>query len=207
MAQPHQRLPLPARCTGAPSRLDRSLSPSLRRVGLRALGVMGLALSVGAVAALCLPSPRRSETEKVKVLEKMILDTREKLPDVAEISVEDLRRRLDAGEEIVLVDVRKPEEIAVSTLPDAISREEFEHRREELQDRTIVTFCTVGLRSAYAARELAEEGIEAINLSGSLLSWTHIGGELVDPEGVPTRRLHVYGRRWDLAADGYITEW
>lgn len=200
MAQP--LLPTPRQ-----TRFERSASWSVRCLGMRALGVLGLSLALGAGAASCLPSSSRTEAEKAEVLEEMIQDTREELPGVPEVSVDDLRRRLTAGEEIVLVDVRKPEEIAVSTLPSAITKEEFEGRREELKDRTIVTFCTVGYRSAYAAKELSEEGFEVLNLSGSLLSWTHIGGELVDPDGKPTRRLHVYGRRWDLAADGYLTEW
>ncbi|MBZ0113530.1 MAG: hypothetical protein K8J08_13790 [Thermoanaerobaculia bacterium] len=189
------------------TRFARPPSWFVGRLGVRTLGVVGLSLTIGAVAASCLPSPPRTEAEKAKVLEKMIQDTRTKLPEVAEITAEDLRHRLAAGEDIVLVDVRKPEEIAVSTLPNAITKVEFEGRREELKDRTIVTFCTVGYRSAYAAKDLSEEGFEVLNFSGSLLSWTHIGGELVDPEGRPTRRLHVYGRRWDLAADGYVTEW
>jgi hypothetical protein len=33
------------------------------------------------------------------------------------------------------------------------------------------------------------------------------GGELADATGAPTRRLHVYGERWNLAADGYETVW
>jgi hypothetical protein len=41
----------------------------------------------------------------------------------------------------------------------------------------------------------------------SLLAWSHAGGPLVDGEGRPTKRLHVFGARWDLAAEGYEPVW
>ena len=55
-------------------------------------------------------------------------------------------------------------------------------------------------------QKLQKEGVEIRNLEGSLLSWTHAGGELVDDAG-PTERLHVYGKRWDLAPEGIETIW
>lgn len=43
-------------------------------------------------------------------------------------------------------------------------------------------------------------------LEGSIVAWTHIEGSLVSGD-VPTRRVHVYGPRWDLAASGYESVW
>jgi len=50
---------------------------------------------------------------------------------------------------------------------------------------------------------LREESFDAYNLTGSILSWTHIGGELVSgggPGGGATKRVHTFGKNWDLAA-------
>ncbi|MDE2752464.1 MAG: rhodanese-like domain-containing protein, partial [Gemmatimonadota bacterium] len=92
------------------------------------------------------------------------------------------------------------------TLPGAITSEEFEARLQELADRTVVAYCTIGRRSSEYVRRMARRGVDMLNLEGSVLAWTHAGGQLVN-DGVPTRRLHVYGRRWNLAADGYQTIW
>ena len=128
-------------------------------------------------------------------------------PDVPTISPESLRRALPSAD-IVLVDVRTDAERAVSTLPGAITAEDFEDRLDELgrSGRTLVAYCTIGARSSAYARSMRERGVDMMNLEGSVLAWTHAGGMLTDG-GVPTRRLHVYGRRWDLAADGYVTVW
>jgi sodium/bile acid cotransporter 7 len=53
---------------------------------------------------------------------------------------------------------------------------------------------------------MGRRGVDVLNLEGSVLAWTHAGGPLVR-DGVSTKRLHVYGRRWNLAADGYETVW
>jgi len=128
-------------------------------------------------------------------------------PDVPTISAESLRGALPAGD-IVLVDVRSDMERAVSTLPGAITAEAFEDRLDEFRGsgRTLVTYCTIGARSSAYARRMRARGVDLMNLEGSVLAWTHAGG-MLSSEGTPTRRLHVYGRRWNLAADGYVTVW
>ena len=54
--------------------------------------------------------------------------------------------------------------------------------------------------------KLVDEGWKASNLRGSIVSWTHVGGDLVK-DGAPTKRVHVYGRKWNLLADGYEAVW
>ena len=58
----------------------------------------------------------------------------------------------------------------------------------------------------YATTIHAAQGITVLNLRGGILAWTHAGGSLRDRDG-ETRRLHVYGRKWDLAPRGYETTW
>lgn len=124
-------------------------------------------------------------------------------PGVPDITVEEL---LQLDGDFVLVDVRSPRERTVSMIPGAISRRELEADPAAYEGRRVVTYCTVGYRSGIYAGELRRRGVDAVNLAGSLLAWTHAGQPLVDADG-PTRRLHVYGPTWDLAADEYETTW
>ena len=146
-----------------------------------------------------------SQEDRRRALEGMISQVDRRFPDVKTISAATLRERVSAND-TVLVDVRSPAERAVSTLPGAITPEEFEGRLEELGDCTVVAYCTVGARSSKYARRMSRKGVPVLNLEGSLLAWTHVGGELTDGLS-PTKKLHVFGPRWNLAADGYEGVW
>jgi rhodanese-related sulfurtransferase len=151
------------------------------------------------------PGGLPDEEKKVRI-DEMYEGYKKRFPAAPEMTVETLRARLSGPEPPVVVDVREDEERAVSTIPGAISRQEFEERRETLAGREVVTYCTIGYRSGLYTQELVEEGWKAFNLRGSIVSWTHAGGQLVK-DGAPTRRVHVYGRKWNLVADGYEAVW
>ena len=150
---------------------------------------------------------RDSEAGRRLAMERMVAGIRADYPDVATMSARALREALPSGD-FVLVDVRTGKERAISTLPGAISAKEFEARLAELavDGKTVVAYCTIGARSSDYAHRMGRRGIEVLNLEGSVLAWTHAGGEFMSRAG-PTRRVHVYGRRWNLAADGYETVW
>ncbi len=146
-----------------------------------------------------------SDADKAARIAKMYADYSKKFPEVSGISAEELQRT-EQERKVVLVDVRTPEEQAISMLPGAVTQEEFEARLDDYRDSLVVAYCTIGARSGEYAAKLAAEGLEVRNLEGSILAWTHAGGELEGPDG-PTRKVHVYGRRWNLAADGYEAVW
>lgn len=150
---------------------------------------------------------RDTEAGRRLALERMVAEVRADYPDVATISAAKLREALPSGD-FVLVDVRTRKERKVSTLPGAISAEDFRKRLAELTSdgKTVVAYCTIGARSSAYARKMGKRGVEVLNLEGSVLAWTHAGGEFTAGSGT-TRRVHVYGRRWNLAADGYETVW
>ncbi len=50
--------------------------------------------------------------------------------------------------------------------------------------------------------ESASKGIPVSNLTGGLLAWVLEGGKVYDKKG-ETRRIHVYGDKWDYAPRGY----
>lgn len=127
------------------------------------------------------------------------------LPKVAEISAAELVER-QKHERLAIVDVREPNERAVSMIPGAMTRTEFEARKDEFRDVPIVAYCTLGFRSGKYAAKLSDEGFDAYNLRGAILAWTHARQPLVDAQG-ETRRVHVYGRKWNLVASGYEGVW
>lgn len=126
--------------------------------------------------------------------------------EVPVVGVAEVRARLEAGEPWVLVDVRTDAERAISTLPGAVPAEAVQADPDAFRGRTLVAYCTIGLRSGRWAKARRAEGLEVLDLEGSLLGWTHAGGPLVGPDG-PTRRVHVYGAPWDLARTDYEAVW
>ncbi len=94
-----------------------------------------------------------------------------------EITAEELRSKLEAGEELLLLDVRDDEDLAGSPgLHGAvhIPMGDVPGRTHELDpDAEIVVYCARGQRSASVAEYLRERDFEnARSLSGGLMSWT-----------------------------------
>ena len=94
----------------------------------------------------------------------------------AEISVDELRRRHDAGEDFVLLDVREPDELATASIPwaTAIPMAQIPARMDELpRDKPIVVMCHHGARSDRVAQFLNANGYDnAINLGGGIDAWS-----------------------------------
>ena len=141
-------------------------------------------------------------------IDAMYEDYREDFPGIGEISAEELVEMLEGDGEVVLVDVREPKERAVSIIAGSISEDTYEANRDQYpKDSTIVVHCTIGYRSGKYVEKLQRQGIDALNLKGSILSWVHAGQPVVTPEGEETSRVHVYGQKWDLLPEGYEAVW
>ena len=147
----------------------------------------------------------RTDQAKLERLESMVAEVESRFPEVERWSVSEVGRLLEA-DSVVLVDVRTPEERAISRIPGSITAEAFEADPARYNDVAVVAYCTIGYRSSEYAERLAAEGHEVANLRGSILAWAHARGPLVGPDG-PTRRLHVFGPAWDLAPGEYETVW
>jgi molybdopterin/thiamine biosynthesis adenylyltransferase/rhodanese-related sulfurtransferase len=93
------------------------------------------------------------------------------------ITATDLKRMLDAGEGIFLVDVREPNEYEIVSIPGAtlIPKGEFLSGAalERLpQDKRIVLHCKSGARSAEALAVLKNAGFsDAVHVGGGVLAW------------------------------------
>ena len=91
-----------------------------------------------------------------------------------EVEPDEIRARLARGEEVFLVDVREPDEVAEWAYPIGvhIPLGELGDRLGELPaDTPIVLACRSGGRSATAANALSEAGWTAENLTGGALAW------------------------------------
>jgi rhodanese-related sulfurtransferase len=92
----------------------------------------------------------------------------------AEVTPEEIQARLARGEDVYLLDVREPDEVAEWAYPIGvhIPMGELGERLGELPtDRTIVVACAAGSRSATVAAALSERGWTAENLAGGAIAW------------------------------------
>ena len=93
------------------------------------------------------------------------------------ISVEEVKRRIDAGEKVNLVDVREPYEnadfnIGGTLLPLGQIQSMQIDDIEELKDQEVILYCRSGNRSGQAAMFLDAMGFKKTkNLVGGMLAW------------------------------------
>lgn len=149
---------------------------------------------------------KMSDDQKRANIEALYQKYQRKFPRVEGITASQLMEELETGRDLVLVDVRKPEEQAVSMIPGALTQAQFEEQAAALAGKTVVTYCTAGYRSGLYAKKIHQQGWQVLNLEGSILSWTHVGGPLVDSEG-PTKQVHVYSADWSLESSDYDPVW
>ena len=101
--------------------------------------------------------------------------------NVPEMQVEELKRALDAGEDIFVLDVREPHEYQICNIGGhLIPLGELPKRVHELDSsREIVAHCRSGVRSAKAVDFLRQAGFRKVrNLAGGILAWA----DRVDPK-------------------------
>jgi rhodanese-related sulfurtransferase len=101
---------------------------------------------------------------------------------IPSISVDELRRRKEAREPLVLVDVREPNETAYASIADSIAiplRTLPASLGRIPADRPVVVYCHHGGRSAQAVAYLIAQGRDNVaNLNGGIDSWSM----QIDPE-------------------------
>jgi sulfur-carrier protein adenylyltransferase/sulfurtransferase len=100
---------------------------------------------------------------------------------VPAISVQELKRKMDAREGFELIDVREPFEFEIARIDGArlIPLGEVAERSDELQrEQPVVVHCHSGRRSAQAVRLLQQRGFANVyNLEGGIDAWS----DFIDP--------------------------
>ena len=93
------------------------------------------------------------------------------------ITVEELKSRMDAGEHLNIIDVREPSEYAefniggkLIPLGKIVSMQIDE--LEDLKDEELIIHCKAGSRSAQACMVLEQVGFTNVaNLTGGMMAW------------------------------------
>ena len=100
---------------------------------------------------------------------------------IPQISVKELKRRLDAGENVQLIDVREPYEFQIAQIGGKlIPQNEVPQRLSEIdRDREVVVHCKSGGRSQRIAEFLKQSGYEKVaNVAGGITAWS----DEIDPK-------------------------
>jgi rhodanese-related sulfurtransferase len=110
----------------------------------------------------------------------------EALQSIPQVTAAGLQSRLQAGEQIVVIDVREPDEFAKGKIPNAypIPRGVLEMQVDGRLPResTVVLYCGAGARSALACKSLAEMGYDKVeNLEGGWHAWVGSGLPVEQP--------------------------
>jgi rhodanese-related sulfurtransferase len=96
-----------------------------------------------------------------------------------EVSPQDVKRRLDSGEKLTLIDVREPSEFAqarienaelvpMRTVPAELSRLDA-----STDEGPLIVFCHHGIRSLNVVNWLREQGVDACqSMAGGIDRWS-----------------------------------
>jgi len=107
------------------------------------------------------------------------------MASVPDIGPKELKRRLDTGETLTVLDVREPWEIELASLPGTLNipLNEVPARLGELDPKAaLVVMCHAGGRSRRAAEFLSARGFTHVaNLAGGIDAWSRD----IDPD-LPT---------------------
>ena len=118
-----------------------------------------------------------------KSFQQIVMEALRTVPEVTPAALQD---RLGAGEQIVVIDVREPDEFAKGKIPGAytIPRGVLEMQLDGRlpHETAVVLYCGGGARSALACRSLAEMGYDKVeNLAGGWHGWVGAGLPVEQP--------------------------
>lgn len=90
----------------------------------------------------------------------------------------ELKRRIDNGDDIQIIDVRENDEVARARIPNSkhIPLAQVLSRMDEIDpSREAVVYCKMGGRSARAIDALQRSGFEGklVNLKGGIIGWSN----------------------------------
>lgn len=127
---------------------------------------------------------------------------------VPEVTVDDVKARLENGQRPILLDVREREEYREGHLEGALAlpRGFMEMRVEEAvpdKETPVVAYCAGGVRSLIAARTLKEMGYTDVSsMAGGYTTWKNAGYDWVADRQFSQEQLTRYARHFTLPEVG-----
>lgn len=166
---------------------------------------IGWVLSIGLSFPLLAQGPSGDSSSKDR-LAPLKARLAEQYSDVRHLSIEEY---LELHPHALLVDVRAAEEYEVSRIPGAVhieDRAKLLNFARQHADQQLILYCSVGARSAEAARFLQTQGQadavsegqqigEVANLAGSIFEWANEKRPLENDAG-PTEEVHSFNAWW-----------
>jgi adenylyltransferase/sulfurtransferase len=95
---------------------------------------------------------------------------------IPQLTVKELKRRIDAGEEVYILDVREPYEYQIAQIGGKlIPQNEVPQRLSEIdREREVIMQCHSGIRSQNVAEFLKQQGyMKVVNLAGGITAWAN----------------------------------
>ncbi|MCA1028764.1 rhodanese-like domain-containing protein [Cytobacillus kochii] len=96
------------------------------------------------------------------------------MTEMKEITTEALQKKLEAGEQLELVDVREDDEVAQGIIPGAkhIRMGTIPENLDKFdKDKEYIMICRSGNRSGQVCRFMQEQGYQVTNMVGGMLEW------------------------------------
>jgi adenylyltransferase/sulfurtransferase len=133
------------------------------------------------------PNPQRPVIEKLVDYEEFCgipqaqAEAAQQAAEISEITVKELQQLLShSAEDIVLLDVRNPNEYEIARIPNSVliplpeieQGPGVEKVKQLLNGHRLVVHCKMGGRSAKALGILKQAGIEGTNVKGGILAWS-----------------------------------
>jgi len=140
-----------------------------------------------------------------KTYKQLMEEARQAIP---EVTVDEVKNRVERGEKWALLDVREREEYREGHLDGALSlpRGFLEMRVEEtVPDKSapVIAYCAGGVRSLIAARTLKEMGYEnVVSMSGGYTAWKNAGYKWVAARQFTPEQITRYARHFTLPEVG-----
>jgi rhodanese-related sulfurtransferase len=96
-----------------------------------------------------------------------------------EVSASDVKKRLDAGESLHLIDCREPAEHATASIAGAelipmnTTPQRLQHIEDLADEKPVIVFCHHGMRSLMVVNWLREKGVaNCASMSGGIDRWS-----------------------------------
>ncbi|MEC1154914.1 rhodanese-like domain-containing protein [Cytobacillus horneckiae] len=97
------------------------------------------------------------------------------MEEMKEITTDELKNKLDAGEKLELVDVREDDEVAKGMIPGAkhIRMGTIPENLDSFdKDKEYIMICRSGNRSGQVCHYMQEQGYKVRNMVGGMLDWS-----------------------------------